>query len=120
MRTNFVIAATNGTYTSPTYQNVNSLKKFDGEVSFEFYNDYSGGVLSNPSSDVTGTITVNGKPSANSAWQNIPNSISPSTIDASNPLSPLFSGIVYQLQIITSGMTNTNFINVILDTNQAV
>jgi hypothetical protein len=120
MRTSFVIVATDGTYTSPTYQNVNSLKNFNNVVSFVFYNDYTDGVLSDPSTDVSGTITVNGTPALNGEWQNIPNSVDPSTVDASNPLSLQFVGVVYQLQIITSGMTNTNYIEVILDTSQSI
>jgi hypothetical protein len=118
MRTRFIVPAANGTYTSPTYDaTVNTQDTMTiNIVTFEFFNDAA---LTVPSTGVTGTITVNGKMSANSGWQNIPNSASPSTVNAASPLSPTFSGIVEQLQIITSTMVNTNYINVILDVQKS-
>lgn len=115
MRTNFVISAITGTYFSPEY-NVTTLDNFNYAISFEFYNDQA---LTIPSIGVTGTITANGKFSTNGSWFNIPNSNIPSTINASNPLSPQFAGIIQQLQIITSGMTNTNWINIIIDASKS-
>lgn len=109
----FSCAAANGTYLSPVL-NINTLTEFSNIVSFEFYDDAG---LTIPSTGVTGTITVNGKDSKNGAWLNIPDSGVPSTVDASNPLFLVFTGPIYQLQVITSGMTSTNYINIIVDIN---
>jgi len=112
LRTNFTIAATNGTYLSDPF-NVNDTGEYVYYLTFEFYDDVS---LTTPSTGVTGNITVNGKSSENAGWSNIPDSMVPSVIDASNPLNPTgFQGILYQLQIITSSLTNTNYVNIILD-----
>ena len=105
MRTNFVIPATNGTYLSPTY-NVYSQ--------WEFYDDEA---LTEPSTGMTGTITVNGKESANSIWANIPDTLNPSTVDVASAYSLGFSGVVYQLQLILNTLVNTNYINIIVDSN---
>ena len=113
MRTNFVVPATNGTYLSPPY-NVYSKWNFDYNVTFEFYNDEA---LTEPSTGMTGTITVNGKESANSIWANIPDTSIPSTINAATAYSLAFKGIVYQLQIINASLANTNYVNIIVDSN---
>lgn len=106
----FAVPAADGTYTGPIY-NENNISEFGYVLSFEFYDDEA---LTEVSTGVTGTITVNGKMTPNGIWQNIPVSTSPSTVDASNPLSLSFSQALYQLQIITSGMMNTNYIKLIL------
>ena len=116
MRTNFVIAAANGTYTSPINKNINTLDTFGNIITFEFYNDAA---LTIPSTGMTGSITVNGKMSANSIWQNIPNSSEPTTIDVANALSLSVNQAVYQLQIITNTLANTNFVNIILDSTKS-
>lgn len=115
MRTSFAIVSTAGTYVSPIY-NVNTLDDFNNEINFEFYDDVA---LTIPSTGMTGTITVNGKMSANSLWQNIPNTISPSTVNVATAYSMQVSGVIYQLQIITSGITNTNYIKVIIDSSKS-
>jgi len=115
MRTSFVVPAIDGTYTSPVY-NVTTLDNFKGEINFEFYDDIA---LTMPSSGMTGTLTVNGKMSINSLWQNIPDTTTPSTVDVAMAYSLQFSGIVQQLQIITSGLTNTNYVNIILDSSKS-
>ena len=117
MRTSFVIPASNGIYLSPTYGGIiNTLNNFNNEINFEFYNDAK---LTIPSTGMTGSITINGKMSANSLWQNIPNTSSPSTVNVANAYSLQVSGVIYQLQIITNGITNTNFINVIVDSSKS-
>ena len=113
MRTNFVIPATNGTYLSPTY-NVYSQWEFDYNITFEFYDDEA---LTEPSTGMTGTITVNGTESANSIWANIPDTLNPSTVDVASAYSLGFSGVVYQLQLILNTLVNTNYINIIVDSN---
>lgn len=115
MRTTFAISAIAGTYTSPEYKgNIPTLNAVNrNAITFEFYDDAA---LTIPSSDVSGLITVNGKFSANSVWSSIPDSSNPVNINAASPYSIMFDGVVYQLQIITSGMTNTNYINIIFDT----
>lgn len=107
----FVVPSTNGTYTSPIY-NIGNTNNFEYIVGFEFYDDEE---LTIPSTGVTGTITLNGKNSPNGIWQNIPNSLVPTTIDASNPLSPNFTGLIYQLQVITNSLANTSYIKVIVN-----
>lgn len=113
MRTNFKVTAAAGTKLSPTY-NVFPLQEFNYNISFEFYDDAA---LTIPSVGMTGTITLNGKPSANSVWQNLPITASPSTIDIASAESLFVSGVIYQLQLITASVTNTNYINVIVDTS---
>ena len=113
MRTSFVVVAANGTKLSPTF-NVFPLREFNYNISFEFYNDAA---LTIPSTSMTGTITLNGKPSANSVWMNLPITATPSTIDISNAKSLTVYGVIYQLQLITASVTNTNYINVIVDTS---
>lgn len=116
MRTSFVITATNGTYTSPVNKNITTLDTFGNIITFEFYNDAA---LTIPSTGMTGSITVNGKMSANSIWQNIPNSSAPIIIDVANALSLSVNQAVYQLQIITNTLVNTNFVNIILDSTKS-
>lgn len=119
MRTSFSIPATAGTYTSPEFTgNTPTLNSGNpgNTIAFEFYDDEE---LTIPSTGVTGTITVNGKVSKNSIWQNIPDTLNPSTINAASPYSLSFNGVVYQLQIITLAMTNTNYINIIFHTSKS-
>ncbi len=111
MRTSFMVPAVNGTYISPIY-NVTTLDNFVNEISFEFYNDAA---LTIPSIGMTGTFTVNGKMSANSLWQNIPDTLNPQTVDVATAYSLGAIGIINQLQIITNNIANTNYINIILD-----
>lgn len=113
MRTNFVVTAANGTKLSDVY-NVFPLQEFNYNISFEFYDDEA---LTIPSTGMTGTITLNGKPSANSVWMNLPITASPSTINIADAQSLTVYGVIYQLQLITASVTNTNYINVIVDTS---
>lgn len=115
MRTSFSIPAITGTYTSPIY-NVTTLNNYNNEVSFEFYDDIA---LTVPSVGMTGSLTVNGKMSKNSLWQNLPNTSIPSTVDISVAYSLGCIGTIYQLQIITSNVMNANYINIIIDSSKS-
>lgn len=110
----FVIPVANNTYLSPanlfTPANYNNYS--NNIISFEFYQDITCLI---PSTGMTGTLTVNGKMSPNGIWQNIPDTQNPSTVDVSNAQSLQFQGIIQSLQLITSGIANTNFIKILID-----
>lgn len=114
MRTSFVVSAANGTYTSPQF-NVDTLVNFkENFLTFEFYDDAE---CTEVSTDVTGTMTVNGKASTNSVWQPIPDG---ADMDMSDPLSLGWEGVITQFQIINTDLTNTNYVKLIYDFGRSV
>lgn len=122
MRTDFVFPAANGTYES-AIQGMSVYAIAIGvptnTITFEFYDNYENGVLSSVSENVAGNISLNGKMSLNSIWQPIPCNTLGNTVDTSNPLSVAFTGVLQRLQLINNGLTNTNWIKIILDITES-
>lgn len=103
-------------YLSPEW-GVISMEHFaQCEITFEFYDTYDDttGIVSDPvdPTTITGFISFNGKASANSVFMPIPNG---QAVDLSNPQGILFSGQVFQLQALTSGIAGCNFIQILFD-----
>ena len=111
MRTNFIIPSNDGTYLSQIFE-PSPLSNFINNVSFAFYDDID---LTIPSVGMTGTFIINANNAPNTIWQNIPNTSTPSSVNVALANSLIFEGTVYQFQIITNGITNTNYINIIYD-----
>jgi hypothetical protein len=98
-----------GNSISPVINTQASQAPFTSQLTIEFFDDEN---LTIPSTDVTGTVTIQAKPSYYSEWQTIIDAVDIS--DVSNRLINI-SGVVNYLQATFTTITNANYANFIYD-----